>query len=170
MTIREQSPDPHINFFCNSIIETSTQKSDRVLPAILCRNNQQELVLFFSFKKMVWLSCLPELIPRTTVFFKDFFFLFMYLLSLYFIYIQIPPLCLVTVRARHMQGCTVIHAKLEGSRPSTHPKQWNRTLPKLPLPPHTQPKENVNEIVNNVYGEKCGILSSSLSRRCFWIL
>ena len=43
-------------------------------------------------------------------------------------------------------------------------------LPEFPIPPHTQPNENVNGTVNNVYRENCGIVSRSWSRRWFWIL
>ena len=67
-------------------------------------------------------------------------------------YIQIPFLCRVTAGTRHMKGSTV-HAKSECSPPFPHPKTDEKNLPKLPIPPHTQPKENVNETFT-MYTEK----------------
>ena len=58
------------------------------------------------------------------------------------LYIQFPFLCRVSAGTRHMNGSTV---DLQNRMQSPHPKADEKTLPKFPTTPHTQPKENVNE-------------------------
>ena len=59
-------------------------------------------------------------------------------------YIQIPFLCRVTAGTRHMKGSTVDMQNPNAVPPSPILKPMKK-LPKFPTPPHTQPKENVNE-------------------------
>ena len=55
-----------------------------------------------------------------------------------------------------MKGSTVDMQDRNAVPPSPHPKTDEKTLPKFPTPPHTKPKENVNETVS-MYTENSSV-------------